>query len=683
MSSLRVPLHPAEAAPESEARLEDLRSLDSALELSLRRLCERTDWDLAQVWVADEGGSRLDCSSVHHDASGRLVAFRKRSESTRFEPGGGLPGTAWSSGRLVWLEEVSASDSRCSRGALAQERVPEAGVAVRVVAEDEFVGVLELLKLESWPREQWLAETVKAGAVEIGPLVRRRQVEQALRRSAEQFRTVAENAVDAIVSADGLGNITYFNRAAERIFGYRAGQALGESLRLVMPERFPVIDAEGSERLLTLGEASLIGRTFEVEGRRREGGDFPVEVALSSWSVGGETFFTAIVRDITERKLAQESLTLSELRYRTLAEDSTNVICVSDPNAVYTYVSPACRTLFGYEPDELVGSSAQDFCHPDDLEDLQHAYRAAVLSADLVTFAHRFRRRDGVYCWIESVLRQMRDPVSGDIVEVQASVRDITERKRAEDELRSVAASLEASNQELDHFATVASHDLQEPLRKIQAFGDRLKSRYEGVLDERGVDYLERMESAASRMRALIDNLLALSRVTTKAQPFVPVDLDELAHAVVSDLELLIGDSNGRVEVGRLPTIDADPLQMRQLIQNLIANSLKFRREEVTPVIKVYSEPVSGDGSETEVEMTRLFFEDNGIGFEEKYLDRIFSAFERLHGRSQYAGTGMGLAICKKIVLHHGGEITARSAPGEGATFIATLPLRQPEGDES
>lgn len=667
----------------TEGKLEDLRSLDSALELSLRRLCERSGWDLAQVWVPSEDGSRLDCSPVHHQASRRLDMFRKRSESSRLELSAGLPGVALSSGRLVSIDEVSPSDPRCGRAALAQERYPESGLAARAVAADEVVGVLELLDLERRTKDDSLRETILAVAEEIGPLVRRRRVEETLRRSAEQFRAVAENAVDAIISADGQGRITYFNRAAERIFGYRAAQALGQPLRLIMPERFPITDSEGSERLLTLGEASLIGKTFELQGRSRGGADLPLEVALSSWSVGGETFFTSIVRDIAERKYAQEALTRSEMRYRTLAEDSTNVICVSDPNAVYTYVSPACRTLFGYEPEELIGCPAQDFCHPDDLEGLQHAYDATLLSGALITFAHRFRRKDGGYGWIESTFRQMRDPMSGDIAEVQASVRDITDRKRAEDELRSLAASLEASNRELDHFATVASHDLQEPLRKIQAFGDRLKSRYDDVLDERGQDYLERMESAASRMRALIDNLLALSRVTTKGQPFTPVDLEEVAHAVVSDLELLIGDNGGRVEIAELPTIEADPLQMRQLIQNLIANSLKFSREGVPPVIKLYSEEVpSTDGSGHEAESARVVVEDNGIGFEEKYLDRIFTVFERLHGRSQCAGTGMGLAICKKIANHHGGDITARSAPGEGATFIVTLPLTRPEGEE-
>jgi light-regulated signal transduction histidine kinase (bacteriophytochrome) len=180
------------------------------------------------------------------------------------------------------------------------------------------------------------------------------------------------------------------------------------------------------------------------------------------------------------------------------------------------------------------------------------------------------------------------------------------------------------------------------------------------------------MQAAASRMQTLINDLLAFSRVTTRAQPFVRVDLGELVGQVVSDLELLIERSNGTVDVGELPQIEADALQMRQLFQNLIANGLKFRRPGVPPHVQIWSEPVDADG-----EQVRLLIADNGIGFDEKYLDRIFTIFQRLHTRGDYEGTGIGLAVCRKIVERHGGEITARSTPDAGATFIVTLPAVQ------
>jgi light-regulated signal transduction histidine kinase (bacteriophytochrome) len=231
---------------------------------------------------------------------------------------------------------------------------------------------------------------------------------------------------------------------------------------------------------------------------------------------------------------------------------------------------------------------------------------------------------------------------------------------------------LERSNRELQDFASVASHDLQEPLRKVRAFGDRLSAKYGAELTDQGRDYLERMQDAAARMQTLINDLLTFSRVTTRAHPFVPVDLNTLVSQVLADLEVRIQQSKATVEVDELPTIDGDQLQLRQLFQNLVSNALKFQPPDVAPVVRVYAEDVD-DGS------VRLCVQDNGIGFDEKYLDRIFTIFQRLHGRVEYEGTGIGLAVCRKIVDRHGGSISARSAPGQGATFLVTLPRSQPE----
>jgi light-regulated signal transduction histidine kinase (bacteriophytochrome) len=259
----------------------------------------------------------------------------------------------------------------------------------------------------------------------------------------------------------------------------------------------------------------------------------------------------------------------------------------------------------------------------------------------------------------------------------QAQLLDRETRQRLE---------LARSNAELQEFAYVASHDLQEPLRKIQAFGDRLMVKYSDVLTDQGRDYLKRMQNAAERMQALINDLLTLSRVTTRAQPFSPTNLTQIVQDVLSDLEVRIQQTGGRIEVGELPTLEADPIHMRQLLQNLISNALKFYRPEEPPVIKIYSRwlpdwkrrPTEGMNR---VERCQILVEDNGIGFHEKYLDRIFNAFQRLHGHSEYEGTGMGLAICRKIVERHNGSITAQSRVGQGSIFIITLPLQQCQGD--
>lgn len=272
--------------------------------------------------------------------------------------------------------------------------------------------------------------------------------------------------------------------------------------------------------------------------------------------------------------------------------------------------------------------------------------------------------------------------------ELETRRRGVESLARANDELEErvrlrtadLAAaneSLQRSNRELEQFASVASHDLQEPLRKIQAFGDRLQTRYGQELGEQGGDYLKRMLASAMRMRSLIDALLSFSRVTSKAQPFIPVDLAATAEEVVSDLEERIHRGGGRVELGPLPSLEADPLQMRQLLQNLIGNGLKFSRPGAPPLVKVESRLLNHAGENGDVPRCEISVRDNGIGFEEVYLDRIFDLFQRLHGRHEYEGTGMGLAICRKIVERHGGTITAESSPGEGATFLVTLPLWQ------
>jgi PAS domain S-box-containing protein len=267
----------------------------------------------------------------------------------------------------------------------------------------------------------------------------------------------------------------------------------------------------------------------------------------------------------------------------------------------------------------------------------------------------------------------LAESIGAQIAGAIANAQLYAEHKRAEEELGRKARELTRSNAELEQFAYVASHDLQEPLRKIQAFGDRLKTHCHHALDERGRDYLQRMQNAARRMQSLINDLLTFSRVTTRGQPFVPVNLTEVAEEVVSDLEAHIQRTGGRVEVGDLPTIEADPVQERQLLQNLIDNGLKFHRPEEAPVVKV-----NGKLLDDRCEIT---VQDNGIGFDEKYLDRIFTIFQRLHARFEYEGTGVGLALCRKIAERHGGNITAQSTPGKGATFIVTLSVKQPKGE--
>jgi len=254
--------------------------------------------------------------------------------------------------------------------------------------------------------------------------------------------------------------------------------------------------------------------------------------------------------------------------------------------------------------------------------------------------------------------------------------RELALRQASDAALKSYAVKLARSNQDLQEFAFIASHDLQEPLRKIQAFGERLEQRFADQIPEEGQDYLRRMRNAAVRMQKLLNDLLAYSRVNIRPQPLRQIHLGEIAHEVLSDLEVRLEETGGRVELGELPVIQADAAQMRQLFQNLIGNALKFRKPDTPPLVRVYAEyPQPENGS------FRLCVEDNGVGFDEAYLERIFQPFQRLHGRSEYEGSGIGLAICRKIAERHNGSISAASRPGQGATFIVTLPFKQPAAE--
>lgn len=386
------------------------------------------------------------------------------------------------------------------------------------------------------------------------------------------------------------------------------------------------------------------------------------------------------IEKITEQK--------DELKFDNLIKDSSDLTAIFRVDGVSLFLSPSIRSILGYNHKASTGTQSFDFIHPDDVEMVKEAYQKAIDDPEYV-FRHEFRYKhlNGSWRVLEGVGRQYRDE-NGNVIGILHNSHDITERKLVEKQLRNYTYKLEQSNRELQEFAYVASHDLQEPLRKVQAFGDRLDRKYAAALGDEGRDYVSRMRGAANRMQNLINDLLTFSRVSTKTQPFQSVSLQKIAEEVVSDLEIRIEQTGGRVEIGELPVMDADAVQMRQLFQNLIGNALKFHRADVAPIVKVYAETVAANGASffvngeevqigVESDYCRIVIEDNGIGFDEKYLDRIFTVFQRLHGRMEYEGSGIGLAVCRKIVERHGGQISAASREGEGATFFIDLPLTQ------
>jgi PAS domain S-box-containing protein len=383
-------------------------------------------------------------------------------------------------------------------------------------------------------------------------------------------------------------------------------------------------------------------------------------------------------KDVLEMHVQARTQELQKLQRRneSILNSAGEGIYGLDLQGRTTFVNPATAKITGWKVDELVGKSeAEVFHHPAPGEATAEKDGAGDPGDHKL-----FYRKDGSSFPAEYI----RTPIKEGDRDIGAVVifKDITERKRAEEAINRKAAELARSNAELEQFAYVASHDLQEPLRKIQAFGDRLKTKCDAVNLQEGRDYLERMQSAAARMQTLINDLLTFSRVISASQPFVAVELNTVVKGVLSDLEVRIEQTKAKVEVGDLPTIEGDPLQMRQLLQNLIGNALKFQPPNAQPLIRIQGRilksPFAGTPEEAPGQC-ELTIQDNGIGFEEKYLDKIFAVFQRLHGRNEYEGTGVGLAVCRRITDRHGGTINATSKPGEGATFIVTLPVRHPK----
>jgi len=358
------------------------------------------------------------------------------------------------------------------------------------------------------------------------------------------------------------------------------------------------------------------------------------------------------------------ALRRSEERFRSLVENASNVIAIVDTDAAVRYVSDSSMRVVGCRPDELTGKALLGYVHPDDREKL-----AAVLSScaqesrAVLTTEVRFKRSEGDWCTIEVVAsNRLSDPAISGIV---ITFRDITERMRAAEALVQKAEELARSNTELQQFAYVASHDLQEPLRMLSSYSQLLSKRYQGRLDQKADTYIRFIVDGAKRMQVLINDLLTYSRVGTRGKPLGPTDCEAVLKAALTSLQIAIRESGAVVTQDPLPTVLGEESQLGQLFQNLIGNGIKYRNSRA-PQIHVSCRQKAADW---------LFsVKDNGIGIDPQYAERIFIIFQRLHTREEYPGTGIGLAVCKKIVERHGGRIWVESEAGKGATFYFTLP---------
>jgi PAS domain S-box-containing protein len=395
------------------------------------------------------------------------------------------------------------------------------------------------------------------------------------------------------------------------------------------------------------------------------------------------------LRYAIERNAMEEALFTERERAEVTLKSIGDAVACTDISGNVTFLNVVAERMTGWTLQEAEGRPMADVIRILDAtshETVPDLLGSAVGQDQSVHVPSNsiLVRRDGFEIPIEDSVATIHDRDDGAAGAVIV-FRDVSAARASQQQLRSVSEELERSNLELEGFATIASHDLQEPLRKIQAFGDRLAEHSAGALDAEATDYLRRMTNAAGRMQTLINDLLEYSQVTTRPEPPQPVDLGRVVAEVLSDLDERIRGSAGQVLVGPLPTILARPLQMRQLFQNLIANALKFHPAGVPP--EVHVDAVSrGDlrgskGRPDRMPVWEIRVRDNGIGFDEKHAEKIFAPFQRLNGRQAFEGTGMGLAICRRIVAYVGGTISATAQPGEGATFVVTLPRTAPLAD--
>jgi two-component system sensor kinase FixL len=510
-------------------------------------------------------------------------------------------------------------------------------------------------------------------------IAEQKRAEETLRESEEHYRNVAETATDAIITTDEESTITSVNRAAERIFGHVSEELLGRKLTELMPEYLKHVHQASLKTYLTTGDRQLeYWECIDLTGLKKGGQEIPVELSVSRFTKNGQHVFTCIVRDITERKQAQESL----LRLAAIVESSSDAIMGNTLDGAIFAWNPGAESLFGYSAGDAIGQPLTIVVPADRIHEVPEILDRIARSESTENYETVRLNRDGTHIDVAITVSPIKDG-AGAVIGASTIARDITEQKRAEAQLKALAADLLHSNRELQDFASVASHDLQEPLRKIQTFADELAENSGSSLGAESRDTLKRIQNAAGRMQRLINDLLSLSRITSKAQPFVPVDLNKVLNEVLIDLEVRINETGGRVDQQGLSSIEAEPLQIRQLFQNLVGNALKFSSPGRPPIVTVCGELIGGEErlagtSEAQPEpLCKITVQDNGIGFDEKYVDRIFAMFQRLHGRNEYEGTGMGLAICRRIAEHHGGEITAQSIPGTGSMFTVTIPAKR------
>ena len=490
----------------------------------------------------------------------------------------------------------------------------------------------------------------------------RKRTEEALRRANVYNRSLIEASLDPLVTIGPDGKITDVNTATEKVTGRSRQELIGTDFADYFTE--PDKARQGYQQVFR--ESTV--RDYPLEIRGRDGNSVPVLYNASVYrdETGRVVGVFAAARDITERKRAEGELKASENRFRSLVTATSQMVWTTDQAGQVTEDIPSWRAFTGQRLDEVRGTGWLGALHPEDRERAWAVWSKAITERSLYEVEYRVRRPDGEYR--DFLARGV--PVlesDGSVREWVGTCTDITERKRMEAALAQRAEALERSNKELEQFAYVASHDLQEPLRMIASYVELLAQRYKGQLDDKADKFIHYIVDGATRMQTLINDLLAFSRVATRGKPFTLSSAETALAEVLVNLQKTIADKGALVTHDPLPDVVVDPTQFEQVLQNLIGNGLKFC--ERTPLVHLHAEREGNDW---------LFsVRDNGIGIAREHLDRLFVIFQRLHSRTEYPGTGIGLAVCKKIIERHGGRIWLESEPGKGSTFFFTIPAQR------
>ncbi|MGC1543280.1 MAG: PAS domain S-box protein [Candidatus Acidiferrales bacterium] len=484
--------------------------------------------------------------------------------------------------------------------------------------------------------------------------------------SGAKYRGLLEAAPDAMVVVNQSGEIVLLNVQAEKQFGYSRDELVGQKVKNIIPEGFAERLIADGTRTAAEALAQQIGTGIELIARRKNGTEFPIEIMLSPLESAEGTLVTAAIRDISVRKEAEAHLAQMEGRYRGLLEAAPDAMVVVNQSGEIVLLNVQAEKQFGYSRDELVGQKVKNIIPEgfaerlvaDALRSVEDALAQQIGTGIELTA----QRKDHSEFPIELMLSPLE---SAEGILVTAAIRDITTRKAAEANLLNKVEELNRSNVELGQFAYIASHDLQEPLRMVASYTQLLSRRYKGKLDSDADEFIAFAVDGASRMQRLIQDLLAYSRVGTKGQELLDISSEDALQQALFNLRAAIAESGAVVTHEPLPAVLADDMQLVQLFQNLIGNAIKYQRPGI-PTVHI-SAVKNGD------KKWIFAVTDNGLGIDPQYFDKIFGMFQRLHKREEFAGTGIGLAICKKIVERHGGNISVESQPGKGSTFRFAL----------